>query len=70
MTGVQTCALPILILAAVFGFALQIAVTEIHFLTQVFGTTELTLREWGVLTLVAMIPLALHEILAPILRRK
>ncbi len=60
----------VMILAVVFGFALQIAVTEIHFLTQVFGTIELTLREWGVLTLVAMIPLALHEILAPVLRRK
>ena len=60
----------VMILAFVVGFALQIAVTEVHFLTQVFGTTELSLSEWGLLTLVAMVPLVMHEILAPFLRRR
>lgn len=60
----------VMILAFVIGFMLQIAVTEIHFLTQVFGTVELALSEWGVLTLVAMIPLVMHEILVPILRHR
>ena len=59
-----------MILAFVVGFMLQIAVTEIHFLTEVFGTVELALSEWGILTLVAMIPLVMHEILVPILRRR
>ena len=60
----------VMILAFAIGFVLQIAVTEIPILTQVFGTTALALSEWILLTLVAMIPLVCHEILAPILRKK
>ena len=59
-----------MILAVVIGFILQIAVTEVHFLTVVFGTVELALNEWAILTLAAMIPLVIHEILVPFLRRR
>ena len=58
------------LISVVIGFILQIAVTEVHFLTVVFGTVELALNEWAILTLAAMIPLVIHEILVPFLRRR
>lgn len=51
-----------MIVAFVVGFALQIAVTEIDFMENVFGTTELSLQEWLVLTVISMAPILLHEI--------
>ena len=60
----------VMIIAFFFGLLLQVAVTEVPILTQIFGTTELALAEWGVLILVAAVPLVIHEILAPILRRR
>ena len=60
----------VMIIAFFFGLLLQVAVTEVPILAQIFGTTELALAEWGVLILVAAVPLVIHEILAPILRRR
>lgn len=51
-----------MIMAFVIGFALQIAVTEIPFLTVVFGTVELSLREWCILAGLATVPLWFHEL--------
>ncbi|MDR1068096.1 MAG: cation-translocating P-type ATPase [Clostridiales Family XIII bacterium] len=51
-----------MIAAFVFGFALQIAVTEVPFLTEVFSTASLSLNEWLVLTIWATLPLWVHEI--------
>ncbi len=45
------------------GLILQVLVTEIPFLTEVFETSQLTLKEWMNLILVAMIPLLSHEII-------
>ena len=45
------------------GFLLQIAVTEIPFLTDAFETAELSMREWLRLTVLAAFPLLAHEIL-------
>ncbi len=45
------------------GFILQVAVTEIHFLTVAFGTVELTLLEWLSLAALSTTPLLVHEII-------
>jgi len=52
-----------MIAAFIIGLALQIAVTEIPILTEVFETSRLTLKEWGNLILISMIPLLSHEII-------
>lgn len=52
-----------MIAAFVIGLGLQIAVTEIPFLTEVFETSQLTLKEWGNLILISMVPLLSHEII-------
>ncbi|MFA6982368.1 MAG: cation-translocating P-type ATPase [Sedimentibacter sp.] len=45
------------------GLLLQILVTEIPFLTEVFETSQLSIREWINLILVSMFPLLSHEII-------
>ena len=52
-----------MLLAFAIGLALQVAVTEIPFLCQVFGTVELSLAEWLELAVVAFVPLVFHEII-------
>ncbi len=48
--------------AFVLGFILQVAVTELPFLTTAFGTSELDFMEWVYLALLSTTPLVLHEI--------
>lgn len=45
------------------GLMLQIAVTEIPFLTVVFETVRLSLDEWFNLVLISMVPLLSHEVI-------
>ena len=45
------------------GLLLQVIVTVVPFLTEVFETVKLSLREWMNLILIAMIPLLSHEII-------
>lgn len=45
------------------GLLLQVLVTEIPFLTEVFETSQLSLREWLNLILLSAIPLVSHEII-------
>lgn len=52
----------VMILAFAVGFILQIAVTEIPFMVKVFGTSQLSLVQWIWLTLTAMTPLVVHEL--------
>lgn len=52
-----------MIVAFLIGFLLQIAVTEISALCSVFGTTQLTIRQWLLLTAVSSIPMWCHEII-------
>ncbi len=52
----------LMILAFFSGLALQVAVTEIPLLTQLFGTVALTLREWLVLLALSAVPLLVHEL--------
>ncbi len=53
----------LMVIAAIIGFVLQVAVTEVPFLIQAFGTSHLSGREWGVLTILAAFPLFAHELI-------
>ncbi len=53
----------LMILAFFSGLALQVAVTEIPFLTAVFGTVALTLQEWLILIALSAVPLVVHELI-------
>ena len=59
-----------LLVSFILGFALQLAVTEFDFLANAFKTTELSWQEWLILAGMASLPLIVHEILAPIFRKK
>jgi Ca2+-transporting ATPase len=58
-----------MIAAFALGFLLQVAVTEIPFLNEVFSTTQLSLKEWACITVVCTIPLWCHELLR-LIRKK
>ena len=49
--------------AFILGLILQISVTEIPVLTEVFETVQLSLTEWIDLILLSMVPLLSHEII-------
>lgn len=61
---------PAMIGAFVIGLLLQISVTEIPFLINVFNTSKLSLGEWSQLILLSMIPLLFHEIIVLIRKLK
>ena len=50
--------------ACIMGFLLQFAVTEVPFLIRAFGTSHLSGREWGILSVLAAFPLLAHEMIA------
>ena len=52
-----------MIFACALGIALQALVTEIPYFVALFGTSRLSLREWGVLALLSAVPMAVHELL-------
>lgn len=49
--------------ACAVGFGLQALVTEIPYFVKLFGTTRLTLAEWGGLAVLSCMPLVVHELL-------
>jgi len=49
--------------AFVIGLLLQLAVTEIPILVEVFETSQLSMKEWFNLILLSMVPLLSHEII-------
>lgn len=51
-----------MILAFIIGLALQVAVTEVPILIEVFETVQLSLTEWIDLLLLSMVPLVSHEL--------
>lgn len=59
-----------LLVSFVFGFAMQVLVTEVNGMNMVFGTTHLQWFEWFELLGFAIVPLVVHEICAPIFRTK
>lgn len=53
----------LMLVAIIVGFAMQVAVTEVPFLTEIFGTVELSLNEWLLLTGLSTVPLWIHEVM-------
>lgn len=53
----------LMVAAAGLGVFLQLLVTEVPFLIQAFSTVHLSPGEWGMLTFLAAMPLAAHELL-------
>ncbi len=53
---------PVLAAAFAVGILLQAAVTEVPFLTTMFGTAALSLKEWGALIILAAFPVLAHEL--------
>lgn len=51
-----------MLLSLAVGVGLQIAVTEVPFLTAAFGTVALSFTEWIDLLLLALLPLVFHEL--------
>ena len=52
----------LMIIAFIVAFVLQISVTEIPFMVEAFGTTQLAVSEWLMLTGLSTAPLWFHEI--------
>ena len=52
-----------MIFACGAGVLLQLMVTEIPYFVQLFGTSRLSLGEWGILGLLSCMPLVVHELL-------
>ena len=53
---------PVMAAAFVLGILLQMAVTEIPYLVNMFGTAPLVWQEWAVLLILAAFPVLAHEI--------
>lgn len=53
---------PVMLASFGLGFLLQAAVTEVPYLTVMFGTAALSLKEWGALVILAAFPVLAHEI--------
>ena len=54
---------PYMVVSFVVGILLQVLVTEIPYFVELFGTSRLTLEEWGILLLLSAMPLVVHELL-------
>lgn len=52
-----------MLLALGAGVALQMLVTEIPYFVTLFGTSRLSLPEWGMLGMLSLTPLVVHELL-------
>lgn len=52
-----------MIIAWTAGIALQALVTEIPYFVRLFGTSRLSMEEWGFLGLLSFMPLLVHELL-------
>ena len=54
---------PYMLASFVVGILLQVMVTEIPYFVELFGTSRLTMEEWGLLLLLSSMPLVVHELL-------
>ncbi|MCM1136857.1 MAG: HAD-IC family P-type ATPase, partial [Clostridium sp.] len=52
-----------MLVAWTVGLALQALVTEVPYFIELFGTSRLSLSEWGMLGVLSCMPLAVHELL-------
>ncbi|HWQ50542.1 MAG TPA: cation-translocating P-type ATPase, partial [Terriglobales bacterium] len=60
---------PLMLFSFVIGLVLQIAVTEVPFLIDMFGTVQLSPEQWLRLCALSAVPLAAHELLLTVQRR-
>ena len=60
---------PVMIASFFLGFLLQLAVTELSPLTQLFGTVSLAPAEWGYLASLSATPLFIHQIFCTFTKR-
>jgi len=62
----------LMLIAFVLGVVLQVAVTEVSFLSAMFKTEQLSASEWINLGLLSMLPLVIHEVIVFVqyIRRK
>lgn len=54
---------PMIWISLVIGFVLQLIITEVPYLTKLFGTSLLSFNEWMYLTCLSLAPLVAHEIM-------
>ena len=59
----------LMLISFALGLGLQIAVTEVAFLTNIFGTVALSFNQWLELLALSAIPMICHELLLPIQRK-
>lgn len=59
----------VLLVSFILGIVLQIIVTEIPMLTEMFKTSSLSLKEWIFLMILSAFPLIMHEIMVPVFRK-
>ncbi len=59
-----------LIGAIIVGFALQLGVISIPFLANAFGVHNLSLMDWGIVIIFALIPLIVNEVIKAFMRIK
>ena len=52
-----------MLFALAAGIVLQVIVTEIPYFVNLFGTSKLSLSEWGMLAVLSFMPLVIHELL-------
>ncbi len=53
-----------MLFACALGIGLQALVTEIPYFVSLFGTSRLSMQEWGMLGMLSAMPLVVHELLA------
>ncbi len=54
---------PMIWLSLVIGFVLQLIITEVPYLANLFGTVVLSANEWMYLILLSLTPLVVHEVI-------
>ncbi len=54
---------PMIWISLITGLSMQLIITEIPYLTQLFGTALLSFNEWMYLLFLSLAPLAVHELL-------
>ena len=54
---------PMIWISLIVGFVLQLIITEVPYLTNLFGTAILSVNEWIYLILLSLTPLVVHEVI-------
>ena len=60
----------VMLLAVAVGVIGQVLVTEVPFMMDIFGTVNMNLPAWGMVTVLGLVPLFVHEIIVIIKKMK